>query len=189
MIHSSSSRFRYQEKNMSRPTNEQLKTWCFASATSDSGTCEANSAQLKEMTWGSLEKPIAKRMIKVYIDRGYAQNHWAFAAKWEGDDAETVIDNTIGQFNRVKMVFIGSIDQWIAELREFLRTDKVTLDPDGRLYTAAFDKEVEEEERKAAYTLELERQSATVSKEAHIAATLQKNSPKKSDKTGCCVIL
>jgi hypothetical protein len=177
---------------MPRPTDEQLTAWCIESATSESGTCRDKSAELKRKSWGSLQKPVTTKMISVYIDRGYAQDHWALAAKWEGDDAETVIDNTIGQFNREILVFIGSIDLWIAKLRVFLNTDKVTLDPSNSLYLAALCSDVMEDDRKSAPTLESERQRATASKEAHIAATLQKNSPKKSGKSrksGRCVIL
>lgn len=175
---------------MARPTDKQLEDWCLPSATSEQGSCYANSAQLKDMTWGSLDRPIKTRLIRVYIDCGHAQDHWAFAAKWAGDDAETVIDNTIGQFNDKAMVFIGSMEQWFAKLGEFLHTDKITLDPDGRLHWAAFEKELEKkEEKKAAPILELQRNAATSSTQARMAATLQKKSPKKSGKSGRCVIL
>ena len=175
---------------MPRPTNDQLKAWGLDGATSVAGTCEDNAARLKERTWALDQRPMAKRMIRVYIDRGYPQNHWAFAAKWEGDTAETVIDNTIGQFNPEVMVFVGSLDAWLAPLGDFLNTKKIRLDPDGAFYMAAFDSELVEEERKAAPVMESGRTAAKASKEARIAETLQKkHSAKKSGKSRRCVIM
>jgi hypothetical protein len=172
---------------MPRPTEDQLSAWCIRSASSEAGSCRAASNTLYYQFWSPLELPKDKRTIRVYIDRGWAQDHWAFAAIWAGDNEETVIDNTIGQFNGEKMVFIGTIDQWLAKLSELLRTDKVKLDPEGELYDAAFERE--RKQRGAAYILEQERNAATASEEAHIAETLQKSKAKKSNTSGRCVIL
>ncbi|WP_447735668.1 hypothetical protein [Rhodanobacter soli] len=170
---------------MSRPTDEQLKASCIGNASKEAGSCADASSELFQKSWSPLPRPKERRRISVYINRSYAQDHWALAAQWDGDVEDVIIDNTIAQFGGDEMVFIGSTNQWMARLGELLNGASVVLDPGNRLYKEAFDKELELE---TAYELEQKRLTSMVSKESNISETLQKNS-KNKPKGSRCVIL
>jgi hypothetical protein len=168
---------------MSRPTDEQLKASCIGNASKEAGSCAVASSELFQKYWSPLPRPKERRRISVYIDRIYAQDHWALAAKWDGDEEDVIIDNTIAQFGGTEMVFIGSTNQWMARLGELLNGASVVLDPGNRLYKEAFDRELN-----TACELEQKRLTSMVSMESNISETLQKNSKNKPKRSGCVIL-
>lgn len=145
-------------------------------ASAEPGTCNAKSADMLHRGWGTLATPNDKGRYHLYIDRGYAQDHHAFYAQWDGDDAPVVIDHTIKQFGGDAMVFIGSKEEWIEEVRRLTSAKSIKEDDrDGTLYNAAFEAELEAEmARPTAHAQEQQRNALRASRDVHENKCLQK---------------
>ncbi len=167
---------------MPRPDDDRLREWALPGASTEPGPCRDAAIDLLGQV-GVLGFP-GRRGVRLYIDRGCAQDHWGVALLWEGEDAETIVDNTIGQFGGGSRVFVGSQKQWFDALRELMPGATVKVDDTrGTHFNAAVDREMWAEQQNAR------RRSVDGSAQAPMAQTLSGKQRGRPRHHGCCVIL
>lgn len=162
---------------MPRPDHAYIRAQALKFVSDVRGSCDKVSDDLCTAALFWSNSPRACYQIHALIQCGYAQNHIAMAALWTGDaeDDRLIVDPSIAQFGGDPRVFIGTVQEWLAELSRLHHDAPAKLDPGGRMFlSAALD---ELAEKKTAAIQQEQRRSSRVSQDSHMAATLKKTKP------------
>lgn len=162
---------------MPRPDHTYIHAHALKFVSDVRGSCDQVSDDLCTAALFWSNAPRERYQIHALIRGAYAQNHIAMAALWAGDaeDDRLIIDPAIAQFGGDPRVFIGTVQEWLAELSRLHDGAPVELDPGGRKFNSAWMDELAA--AKTAAVHQEQRRSAHVSQQSHMADTLKKTKP------------
>lgn len=162
---------------MSRPEHTYINAQALKFVSAERGSCDAVSDELCTAALFWSNAPRKCYQIHALVRGAYAQNHIAMAALWVGDadDNRLIVDPTIAQFGGDPRVFIGTEQEWLAELSRLHGNAPAELDPGGRKFNSAWMHELAD--KKTAAVHQEQRRSASVSQQSHMAGTLKKTKP------------
>lgn len=162
---------------MPRPDHAYIRAQALKFVTAERGSCDQVSDALCTAALFWSNAPRECYAIHALVRGDYAQNHMAMAALWtdDADDNRLIVDPSIGQFGGDPRVFIGTADEWLAELSALHHGAPAELDPGGRKFNSAWLHEMSE--AKTAAVHQEQHRSSRVSQDSHMADTLKKNKP------------